>query len=108
MDSLKRSWKRLPAQVRQAIVLVIGMAFVIAAPFTGVLPGPGGIPVFLVGVAILATEFHWAARLRDYCLRLLHEFGVYYRKHRFHGNLLIGILIMAGVAISYVVYTRIL
>ena len=39
---------------------VIGFALIIAAPLTGWLPGPGGIPLFLTGVAVLSSEFLWA------------------------------------------------
>lgn len=108
MDGLRKSWKRLPAQVRKTIVLIIGMTFVIAAPFTGVLPGPGGIPIFLIGVAILATEFQWAERLRDYFLRQLKRLSAHYRRHRALGNVLIVLLIVSFSVIMYVTYTRIL
>jgi putative transmembrane protein PGPGW len=35
----------------------------IAAPLTGWLPGPGGIPLFIAGLAVLASEFEWAQRV---------------------------------------------
>src|SRR5204863_3996090 len=35
----------------------------IIAPATGLLPGPGGIPVAIAGLALLATEFVWARTL---------------------------------------------
>lgn len=52
-----RFWYRLG-------VGVLGIALMVIAPFTGVLPGPGGIPIFLLGVALLATEFVWAKSLK--------------------------------------------
>jgi uncharacterized protein (TIGR02611 family) len=42
---------------------VVGGILIIAAPLTGWLPGPGGIPLFIAGLAILASEFEWAQRL---------------------------------------------
>ena len=42
---------------------VVGGVLIIAAPLTGWLPGPGGIPLFIAGLAILASEFEWAQRL---------------------------------------------
>jgi uncharacterized protein (TIGR02611 family) len=42
---------------------VVGGICLIAAPLTGWLPGPGGIPLFILGLAILASEFEWAHRL---------------------------------------------
>lgn len=47
----------------RAVVGAVGGAFLIASLATGWLPGPGGIPLALIGLAILATEFHWASRL---------------------------------------------
>jgi hypothetical protein len=108
MDGLKKTWQRIPGHVRKSIVLVVGMAFVIASPFTGVLPGPGGIPVFLIGVAILASEFHWAARLRDRILQLVHMAADHYRRNRREGIMVTILLIIAGVATMYILYTRIL
>jgi len=108
MEGLRKTWKRLPVHIRKAIVLVVGMAFVIISPFTGVLPGPGGIPIFLIGVAILATEFHWAERLRDYFLGLLHRLIARYRKDKTIGNVVIALCIAAFGTMFYVIYTRVI
>lgn len=49
---------------RRVVVAVIGVTvMLLMAPLVGLLPGPGGIPVLIVGLAILATEFVWAQRL---------------------------------------------
>lgn len=68
-DTLYLWWKRQPKTVRKPLVLFLGALLVIASPFTGVLPGPGGIPVFILGMAILASEFAWADRFKDFALR---------------------------------------
>lgn len=39
---------------------VAGAVLMIAAALTGWLPGPGGIPLFLLGLAVWASEFDWA------------------------------------------------
>lgn len=52
-------------------VAVVGALFMLAAVVSGPLPGPGGIPLFLTGLAILATEFHWARRFKTRLLRYL-------------------------------------
>lgn len=88
MESLKRHWFRIPGTIRKPLVLVIGMTLVIISPFTGVLPGPGGIPIFLIGVAILSTEFEWAQRLRDWALKKVHVLGQLWRRHKIAGTLL--------------------
>jgi hypothetical protein len=48
---------------RRIVVLVIGLTIVALSIPIGLLPGPGGIAVFLGGIALLATEFIWARRL---------------------------------------------
>lgn len=44
---------------------VVGVLLIVLAAATGWLPGPGGIPLALVGLAVLASEFEWAERLLD-------------------------------------------
>ncbi len=53
---------------------LVGAALVIAAPLTGWLPGPGGIPLFLAGLAVLSTEFLWAKRVQAWMLRRLRTY----------------------------------
>lgn len=48
---------------------VLGTLLIIASALTGWLPGPGGIPLFLTGMALLATEFIWAKKLRKRIVR---------------------------------------
>ena len=43
--------------------LVSGWALIVASPFVGILPGPGGIPVFLAGLVIVLRNSHGAHRL---------------------------------------------
>lgn len=42
---------------------LVGVLLLIAAVITGPLPGPGGIPLFLLGLAVLASEFRRAHRI---------------------------------------------
>lgn len=52
-------WKYLPHPFRWAIVAVVGSALVLLGIVFMFIPGPG-IPLVVLGVAILATEFAWA------------------------------------------------
>jgi uncharacterized protein (TIGR02611 family) len=47
---------------RRAAVLIAGAALLAGGAILLVLPGPG-IALLLAGLAVLATEFHWARRL---------------------------------------------
>lgn len=42
---------------------VVGVLLILLAGATGWLPGPGGIPLAIAGLAVLASEFEWAQRL---------------------------------------------
>lgn len=42
---------------------LLGLFLMIAAAITGPLPGPGGIPLFLLGLAVWSSEFEWAQNL---------------------------------------------
>lgn len=52
---------------KRIIVDIVGFGLVIISPFTGILPGPGGIPIFLVGLGLIASNHQWA-------VDLLHDF----------------------------------
>ena len=66
-----RGWKavlrRTPggALAVKAIVLVVGLAFVLLGFALVALPGPLTIPPILLGLWIWSTEFRWADRLLD-------------------------------------------
>lgn len=49
-------------QARKLVVLIIGVTLLLLGAAMLVLPGPGTVVIFF-GLALLATEFVWAARL---------------------------------------------
>lgn len=70
MDFLKHRWSKTPATVRKPLVTLIGGVIIIAGIAMLALPGPGWATIFL-GLAILATEFAAANRLK---LSLINKF----------------------------------
>ncbi len=77
MEGLRRWWKNVPRPVRQALVFIVGFAVVAAGLAMIVLPGPGWAAIFL-GFAILATEFAFAEKVRDWLvgeLKKLMKYG---------------------------------
>ncbi len=42
---------------------ILGFLLIIAAGLTGWLPGPGGIPLLILGLSLLATNHEWAEKL---------------------------------------------
>lgn len=63
--------KQRPLYKRIAID-ILGILLIIAAGLFGWLPGPGGIPLLLAGLSLLATNHEWAQRL----LRTVKENGI--------------------------------
>ncbi|SER95667.1 Putative transmembrane protein (PGPGW) [Propionibacterium cyclohexanicum] len=50
-----------------------GTSLVIASLLLGWLPGPGGTPLMLAGLAVLASEFRWAHILTVQAMRFLRQ-----------------------------------
>ncbi len=87
------------------MVLIVGLLFVIASGLTGWLPGPGGIPLFLIGIAILATEFAWAKRVRDWVIDKVQYGGRLFRRHKVVGTIVL-VLAAAGVITLSIILWR--
>lgn len=67
-DKLYYWWKKRPVQVRKSLVFTVGILFLCLSPIVGTIPGPGGIALFLLSIAILASEFDWAEQLKSFFL----------------------------------------
>lgn len=89
------------------VVGVIGGLLLLLSVATGWLPGPGGIPLFLVGLAVLASEFEWAHRLLQRAKAEAHRFTAWSRKQpawvRWSGGLLTIVGVLAAVWLFLVV-----
>ncbi len=62
MDFIRRNAKRIAVDAAGYLLLAAAVA-------TGWLPGPGGIPLALVGLGLLSINNTWAKRLREWFLR---------------------------------------
>lgn len=58
-ESVTRNWQRLPHPVRWVAAAAVGGTLVVVGLILMVLPGPG-IPILLLGLLVLASEFAWA------------------------------------------------
>lgn len=106
-EKLQLGWSRLPSKVRKPVVLFLGGAFIVAAGLFGWLPGPGGIPLFLVGIAILATEFAWAERFKVYMLDLIKRTGRWLKERPIIMWLIIGTCVCFVAVGSFELYRAI-
>jgi uncharacterized protein (TIGR02611 family) len=107
-------WRRKiradPQKVRiyRIVVAVVGLLLVLLGAVTGPLPGPGGIPLVLLGLAVWASEFRWAHRLMQWFKLQLHKFRSWSRPRQVVAWLIFfaclgvisyGYLVVAGVPI---------
>jgi uncharacterized protein (TIGR02611 family) len=74
MANLRERWKKMPVVVRKPLIFIAGSSLI----FTGLallfLPGPGWAAIFL-GFAVLATEFAFAEKARDWFIKELKTIG---------------------------------
>ena len=104
MARRKNWWKRLPEHIRKPLVLIVGVTLVVLSAFLGWIPGPGGIPLFLAGVAILATEYSWAERFKNYILRMIKNSTSWYSHHRVLGSTFASVGITIGLLVMIMLF----
>jgi uncharacterized protein (TIGR02611 family) len=63
-------------------VALLGLLLICLAAVTGPLPGPGGIPIALLGIAVWSSEFEWAQRLMYWFKVQLKRYLAWPRAHR--------------------------
>jgi uncharacterized protein (TIGR02611 family) len=61
-------------------VAIAGLLLICLGFISGPIPGPGGIPLVLLGLAIWSSEFEWAYRLMQWFKVLLHRYQALPRK----------------------------
>jgi uncharacterized protein (TIGR02611 family) len=87
-------WKLLIGTIG-GIIVVIGLLLI-------PLPGPGWALVF-VGLAVWATEFHWAYRLLRFGRRVLRDWTAWAKRQSLLIRLLLGLLgLLVLAAAAYV------
>ena len=62
MARIPRKKPLKPAEIQRLFLLGIGAVLIIASPLVGVLPGPGGIIVMALGLALVLKNSLWAKR----------------------------------------------
>jgi uncharacterized protein (TIGR02611 family) len=67
LHEFRRKQRAKRGAAPRALVLGIGIVLVIVGPIAGMVPGPGGIMVFLGGLGVLASEVTFVARWLDWC-----------------------------------------
>lgn len=49
--------------VKTIAIDIAGVGLIIASPFLGLFPGPGGVPIFFAGLGLLASNHEWARNI---------------------------------------------
>jgi uncharacterized protein (TIGR02611 family) len=72
----RRKIRENPRQlaVYRSLVGILGLLLVCLGFVSGPLPGPGGIPLILAGLAIWSSEFEWAHQLMHWFKTQLHRY----------------------------------
>jgi uncharacterized protein (TIGR02611 family) len=71
-----REDKRKLAVYRIAVG-VLGLMLIALGFISGPIPGPGGIPLILLGLAVWSSEFEWAHQVMQWFKRELHRYGTW-------------------------------
>lgn len=61
-------------QIKRISYDIAGVTLIIASPLLGWLPGPGGIPLFLAGLGLLAVHNEWAQKLLHWAKKHAEDF----------------------------------
>lgn len=61
-------------RVKRIAYDIAGVTLIIASPLLGWLPGPGGIPLFLAGLGLLAVHNEWAQNLLHWAKKHAEDF----------------------------------
>ena len=81
----------------------LAVIFMIGALLTGWLPGPGGIPLFLVGLSLLAINHEWAKKYIDILREYADRFGdlIFLPRLRLAFDILAPALVVAGISLLF-------
>ena len=64
-DKVKTTLNKERSLPKKIAIDALGVLLIIGSILFGWIPGPGGIPLFLAGLSLLATNHEWARRLLE-------------------------------------------
>ncbi|MEV4285435.1 TIGR02611 family protein [Nonomuraea bangladeshensis] len=89
---------RTGAMTLKIVVGVIGTVMVVGGLIMVPFPGPGWLVVF-AGLAVLATEFHWAHKLLEFGKRTLHAWTQWYKRQGWTVRIVVLLVTVASAAV---------
>jgi uncharacterized protein (TIGR02611 family) len=92
---------RTGALTLKIVIGLIGAVMVVGGLIMVPFPGPGWLVVF-AGLAVLATEFHWARKALEFGKQTLHAWTQWYKRQGW--TLRIVVLVVTVAAAAVIVY----
>ncbi|MEV4891824.1 TIGR02611 family protein [Nonomuraea sp. NPDC050394] len=89
---------RSGALTLKIVIGVIGSVMVIGGLIMVPFPGPGWLVVF-AGLAVLATEFHWAHKVLEFGKRTLHAWTQWYKRQGWTVRILVAVVTVAAAGV---------
>lgn len=72
---------RIQSITKLVVLDTVGGIFLVAALLTGWLPGPGGIPLFLIGLSIISVNHESARRFKEWISKNSDRFLSFFFPH---------------------------
>lgn len=85
--------------IRRWAIIIVGVVIIVAGIIISPIPGPGGMPVILGGLMVLALEVAFARRVLLKLRRLYGAFNLWRRN-----NQMLWICLLIGIIISYIIF----
>ncbi|MGW0803244.1 TIGR02611 family protein [Nonomuraea sp. NPDC002799] len=92
---------RTGALTLKIVIGLLGTVMVVGGLVMVPFPGPGWLVVF-AGLAVLATEFHWAHRVLEFGKRTLHTWTQWYKRQGWTVRIIV--LVVTVAAAGVIVY----
>ena|SRR5688500_18711766 len=95
----------VPRLLKRIIIDIVGVLLIIASVLLGWLPGPGGVPLFIAGLSLLAINYSWARRLlrkgRQQGFQILEKLFPDNQKVKLAYDILAPLLLVLGMALFF-------
>ncbi|MCK2220490.1 TIGR02611 family protein [Actinomadura sp. ATCC 31491] len=89
---------RTGALTLKIVIGVIGAVMIVGGLIMVPFPGPGWLVVF-AGLAVLATEFHWAHKVLEFGKRTLHAWTQWYKRQGWTVRIVVLVVTVAAAAV---------
>ena len=97
----------MKSKTKAILVDILGFLCIIASPFIGWLPGPGGFALLILGLSLLANNHEWAERLMGHVKTHTGSFAKYITDASPRMRIAIDVLSIVFVALAVLIVTQV-